>query len=459
MRWGRLATIEHMFVEATGHEIGGGGGESPASAGRVAVVPGREPIPLADMSTDAVADLLSSLTALRSQVEAGMATVVAELREREMWGGTGFRSPAHYLSVKAGLVPNECHRLLDVARVIDGDNKLGSALASGEISLGQAAAVAKVAGEKIDEMVELAGNLSGGQLVKVCRTLRQAKREQEKHEDYPPRTERQPRFTWAYDDDRRLKGRLELSSAEGADLISALGPRATAIMTQARADGVEMPFGAAHAMALIDLVRRGVEPARAAGDLEGRTEIVAHVDADALAGLAEGRAFVEGGAAISQAELSEMCCGGDIVAVAMRNGKPLAVGRARRDPTLAQRRAISARDEGMCRWPGCGSGLRTHIHHIEWWSEGGRTDLDNLVTLCTFHHREVHKGTFRLSMADDGSLQIDKMAVGQRVPLGAQPEIPSPELARSGWFGERMNRWALGVILESLLRPKRMAAA
>ncbi|MBQ0732299.1 MAG: HNH endonuclease [Oleispira antarctica] len=31
------------------------------------------------------------------------------------------------------------------------------------------------------------------------------------------------------------------------------------------------------------------------------------------------------------------------------------------------------------------------------WADGGDTKLDNLVTLCRHHHRELHKGSFFLS--------------------------------------------------------------
>ncbi len=35
-------------------------------------------------------------------------------------------------------------------------------------------------------------------------------------------------------------------------------------------------------------------------------------------------------------------------------------------------------------------------HHIQHWSAGGETSLNNLMLLCSRHHRLVHEGGFRI---------------------------------------------------------------
>ena len=37
------------------------------------------------------------------------------------------------------------------------------------------------------------------------------------------------------------------------------------------------------------------------------------------------------------------------------------------------------------------------LHHVAWWERGGRTDLANLLPLCTAHHRAVHESGWRLT--------------------------------------------------------------
>ena len=34
------------------------------------------------------------------------------------------------------------------------------------------------------------------------------------------------------------------------------------------------------------------------------------------------------------------------------------------------------------------------------WAQGGGTDLDNLVLVCSFHHKLVHEGGWRVTLRD-----------------------------------------------------------
>ena len=44
-------------------------------------------------------------------------------------------------------------------------------------------------------------------------------------------------------------------------------------------------------------------------------------------------------------------------------------------------------------------------HHIVWWERGGATDLDNLVLVCSFHHKLVHEYGWGLKRGGDGSVR------------------------------------------------------
>jgi hypothetical protein len=68
------------------------------------------------------------------------------------------------------------------------------------------------------------------------------------------------------------------------------------------------------------------------------------------------------------------------------------VGKASQEIPPAIRRAVLRRDHGQCRFPGCRHGTFVDIHHIELRSEGGVHDPENLITLCSAHHRVIHSG-------------------------------------------------------------------
>ena len=66
----------------------------------------------------------------------------------------------------------------------------------------------------------------------------------------------------------------------------------------------------------------------------------------------------------------------------------------------ALRRALNKRDAGTCRFPSCTHTRFLHGHHIVHWAHGGETCLDNLVLLCSHHHRLVHEGGFGCETID-----------------------------------------------------------
>lgn len=94
------------------------------------------------------------------------------------------------------------------------------------------------------------------------------------------------------------------------------------------------------------------------------------------------------------------CDAGFQTLVVGERGQPLAMGRLERCFTPAQRRAIAARDR-RCVGRGCTAPPGwCHAHHVEFWSRGGLTDVENGVLLCPGHHRDLHNGLFELRMVD-----------------------------------------------------------
>jgi hypothetical protein len=86
-----------------------------------------------------------------------------------------------------------------------------------------------------------------------------------------------------------------------------------------------------------------------------------------------GRCHVEDGPAVSAGTAQMLACTATVSWMLHDSaGQLLDLGRRRRHPNAALRRAVRERDKCRCRFPGCES-RRVDLHHIVYWSNGGRT--------------------------------------------------------------------------------------
>jgi Domain of unknown function (DUF222)/HNH endonuclease len=84
------------------------------------------------------------------------------------------------------------------------------------------------------------------------------------------------------------------------------------------------------------------------------------------------------------------------------NGVPFDVGDPEAAIPLRTRRAVMARDT-CCRYPGCSHPARWNdIHHIKYRRNGGDNDINNLVSMCRYHHRLIHRLGLALAWDTDG---------------------------------------------------------
>ncbi|MDZ7886382.1 MAG: DUF222 domain-containing protein [Mycobacterium sp.] len=95
-------------------------------------------------------------------------------------------------------------------------------------------------------------------------------------------------------------------------------------------------------------------------------------------------------------------CDSTLTAVTIDSaGAPLDVGRAERLFTPAIRKGLAVRDGG-CAHPGCGRPVSwCDAHHIQPWSSGGTTCMDNGVLLCRLHHTAIHHGGWQVYLGAD----------------------------------------------------------
>jgi hypothetical protein len=105
---------------------------------------------------------------------------------------------------------------------------------------------------------------------------------------------------------------------------------------------------------------------------------------------------------LSRETSRQLACDCLLTAIVMdENGNPLNLARTARTVTAKQKRALTARDHG-CAFPGCGKPAAwTEGHHIRHWTDGGPTDMNNLVLLCGFHHRLLHHSDWEVFIGTD----------------------------------------------------------
>lgn len=120
-----------------------------------------------------------------------------------------------------------------------------------------------------------------------------------------------------------------------------------------------------------------------------------------------GAAGLNTGDRISAAEAMRLACNASIMPLVLGGkGQPLHLGRARRLFDKAQRTAMAVRD-GECRAHGCDIPAEwTEAHHLDPWSCGGRTDIEDGILLCSWHHQRAHDADFVQSRMPNGDVRF-----------------------------------------------------
>ena len=121
-------------------------------------------------------------------------------------------------------------------------------------------------------------------------------------------------------------------------------------------------------------------------------------------------------------------------------GEVLNIGRRSRIVPWHIAHALRIRDGG-CRFPGCNQHRWTDAHHIRHWADGGETSLENLVTLCRYHHRELHRGEYR----------IERGAGGELIFMEAQQRVIPPAIHPQ--FGDRHGSGGVACVADAPSAP------
>ncbi len=116
-----------------------------------------------------------------------------------------------------------------------------------------------------------------------------------------------------------------------------------------------------------------------------------------------GPTVTEGGRRLPEWAAEKFACDSNLHRVLRADSIVLDYGRTTRTVLESLRRAVAARDGG-CRFPGCDRKRAwCDAHHVRWWRNHGETKLDNLLLLCSHHHRVVHRDGWQVELQADGT--------------------------------------------------------
>ncbi|MDW3219112.1 MAG: DUF222 domain-containing protein [Acidimicrobiales bacterium] len=381
----------------------------------------------ADMPLERLEAEIAELSGHIAAASARLLMWIAEYDRREGWRTWGCASAAQWLAWKCGDGLHAAREKVRTARALESLPVLAASFAAGELSFTKVRAVTRVAVPADEhEWVEMARHSTGAQLEKSVSAARAAIA---RGENADARRAFERRMVTR---GRRPDGQDEMKIIGPADAVEVIWAAVEVVVSQMVDEAVAgsgrtrrevmAERGGMAAMrfdALTQVAERAVASTPAAAvrgdvgrlalviDTDGLAEIAAADDNADDAGEAEAGEITLSGRRIAPEVAKRWCC--DIRASVMLEHEGHVHDEGRDTPVLNRklRRALHRRDGGLCRFPGCGVSSWLHAHHIVHWSHDGPTDLDNLVSLCGFHHRLVHEGGWAVAIADGAVVWSD----------------------------------------------------
>jgi hypothetical protein len=402
--------------------------------------------------------------------------LLGDFDERRGWAQWQLPSCAAWLSWKCQLTSGTAREHVRVARALRALPVLSAEFAAGRMSFAKIRALTRIATPATDAgLADLAGPMTASQLERFARAHRQVSRADD------GKAAIMRRVTWRQDEDGSLALTVRLPPADGAVLLQALRAATGDLDRQADPATHETPAAgpkpadkpvvtpASLADALVE-----VAGAFLAGKIEHASnpdlyQVIVHVGTHALTAAPQttypgrvsaetpaghpahpSRCHIEDGPAISPATARAIACSATISWMLHdHQGNVLDVGRRHRTPPPALRRAVRERDHYRCQYPGCNS-RKVQIHHIRHWSNGGRTQLRNLILLCPTHHVIIHDLGYHITAAAGGFT----FTTPDGTPIPASPPLPdndradirtchdariTPDTIIPAWYGDRLN--------------------
>jgi hypothetical protein len=316
----------------------------------------------------------SEISAWRAQEMAA----ISEKRSRQTHHADGYRSIIDWVAARAD-VSHETARSLTwtSTRLVDAP-EVEEQLARGEITLDRAEQLARLPER------ERSGH-EGYDISQLRRLVAH-------HRRYTRRRERDTTSGYMH-----LQPSLDGTTVHYWGELTGLDSRIVEKAVDQRADevlGTDTSLGVAErrALALVALCQDSLYETESP-ESGSPVEVAVVVDARvATQSNAETGVVVLSGPRLGPVALEGVACNAVVEVIGVtETGRALSLGRRTRTVPRKLRRHVLHRDMG-CTVEGCTSRYRLETHHVVPWSHGGTTDVENLITLCWYHHHiAVHR--------------------------------------------------------------------
>ncbi|HEY0686621.1 MAG TPA: DUF222 domain-containing protein [Steroidobacter sp.] len=338
--------------------------------------------------------------------------LIAEWDRRKGWSDGASASCAHWLNWKCGIDMGAAREKVRTAHALLNLPKIAAAMERGELSYAKVRALTRVACPNTeDTLLMYALHGTAVHVERIVRDFRRCKEAEELGREAQQQLDR--KLTWFHDQDGMLVIKARLPAEAGQMFLKAIEAACEEIPTEDDVSAetptvkwqIHSSAGRVDALAVMAETFLAQGPAALKGG--DRHQIVVHVAAETLRDSAAGRCNFEHGPSVSAETARRLSCDCSVVPIVENeDGEPLNVGRKTRSIPPALHRAMRSRDRGCCRFPGCPNTRYLDGHHIQHWAHGGETKLSNLVSLCRFHHRQVHEGNVAVLVLDDGAIRF-----------------------------------------------------
>jgi hypothetical protein len=322
-----------------------------------------------------------------------------EANQNLLWSADGSPSLAEWLTARYRMTSFTGRTLAKIVQTLPELPCIRRAFEEGRLSWDQLRAVVAIATPETDAaLAETAAELKPSE-------IRATARQVDEQEVVEVRKSRY--LTYQFREDLPVfEMNVVLPDEEGAALITALTRKAGQVDLDPE-DGSVLEHGVRLADALVQM---GSETLAADADHD-RATLLVRTDIPTLLGIeGAGQArlgdgtTIPDGTTITNPTLRRLACDARIqLVIEDPIDGVIGIGRTARTIPGWLARIVRTRDRG-CRFPDCQRTLWLQVHHLEHWADGGPTNLDNLITLCGFHHRLLHNERWQIKGNPNGDV-------------------------------------------------------